>query len=182
MARYLGPRSSHSGVYDSRMRLVSIAVLAAAACRSDPVAPPVVVAVPPPSAEPAASASAAPSAAPSPLGAAEADAGTTNTSHTIRALRPRFRACYQAGSKSKPALSGSVVISARVAPNGEVTAADVTESAGLDPATIACLTRSVKDAQFDATSDGKPTTVKIPIRFVAEGDPRPPTVGRLTPD
>jgi hypothetical protein len=63
-------------------------------------------------------------------------------------------------------MSGRVVLSAKVSPNGEVSGVDVTENAGLTPEVNACMAKVVKGAQF--TGNGSFTTVRIPVTVLLQ--------------
>ena len=54
------------------------------------------------------------------------------------ATHPRARACYNAGLKEDPNISGRVVISIQVGPSGDVTGASVAQC-GLNAKTCACI-------------------------------------------
>ena len=92
----------------------------------------------------------------------------SNADRVIAALRPRFRQCYQTGLNSDPSMSGKVVISAKVGPNGEVSSSDVASNSGLSPTVASCIANVVKRAQFDAPGGGG-STLNIPVTFVQQG-------------
>ncbi len=89
-----------------------------------------------------------------------------NADATVAGLRARFRSCYQTGLLGDPTMSGKVVISARVAPNGEVSSADILSSTGLSPAVNQCIANVVKRATFSAPAGGGSSTLQIPVSFV----------------
>jgi TonB family protein len=66
-----------------------------------------------------------------------------------------------------PTMSGKVMLSVKIAPNGEVSSADPSGNTGLSAGVVQCLVRKVKNAQFDAPG---PTgsTLQIPITFVQQ--------------
>ena len=86
--------------------------------------------------------------------------------HVIAGLRGRFRACYQRGLQSDPTMSGKVTISAKIAPNGEVTSADVTSSAGVSNEVAQCMAGVIKHAQFDAQPNA--TTLNVPVSVLRQ--------------
>lgn len=100
--------------------------------------------------------------------------GTTSTvpisdaDRVVAGLRPRFRACYQQGLNSDPNMSGKVVISAKVGPNGEVSSADISQNTGLSPSVASCIARVVRNAQFSPPGGGG-STLNIPVTFVQQG-------------
>jgi TonB family protein len=100
--------------------------------------------------------------------------GTTSTvpisdaDRVVAGLRARFRACYQQGLNSDPNMSGKVVISAKVGPNGEVASSDVTQNSGLSASVASCIARVVRNAQFSPPGGGG-STLNIPVTFVQQG-------------
>jgi hypothetical protein len=92
----------------------------------------------------------------------------SDADRVIAGLRPRFRACYQTGLNSDPSMSGKVVITAKVAPNGEVSDASVSSNSGLSAAVASCIANHVKRAQFSAPGGGG-STLSIPVTFVQQG-------------
>lgn len=103
---------------------------------------------------------------------AVAQVGTTvasmpvpNADGTVAALRNRFRSCYQTGLLTDSTMSGKVVISAKVGPNGEVSSSDIASISGLSPAVGQCIAGVVKRATFSAPGGGG-ATVQIPVTFV----------------
>jgi outer membrane biosynthesis protein TonB len=64
-------------------------------------------------------------------------------------------------------MSGKVIISARVGPNGEVTGADVAQNTGLSPGVASCIAGVVRRATFSAPGGGG-STLSIPVTFVQQ--------------
>jgi TonB family protein len=103
-----------------------------------------------------------------------AQIGMTNTTVTIpnadsvvAGLRGRFRTCYQTGLLGDSSMSGKVLISAKVGPNGEVTSADIASISGLSPEVGQCIAKVVKRATFSAPGGGG-STLQIPVTFVQQ--------------
>jgi outer membrane biosynthesis protein TonB len=65
-------------------------------------------------------------------------------------------------------MSGKVLISAKVGPNGEVSSSDVASNTGLSPAVAQCIAGVVKRATFSAPGGGG-STLQIPVTFVQQG-------------
>jgi TonB family protein len=63
-------------------------------------------------------------------------------------------------------MSGKVVISATIAPNGEVSSADIASMSGLSPAVAQCISGVVRRATFAKPSGGGSSTLQIPVTFV----------------
>jgi TonB family protein len=102
------------------------------------------------------------------VGGSTASVPVSDADRVIAGLRGRFRNCYQTGLNSDPSMSGKVLISAKVAPNGEVSSADVVQNTGLSPTVAQCIAKVVKRAQFSAPGGGG-STLQIPVTFVQQG-------------
>ena len=102
------------------------------------------------------------------IGGTSASVPVSDADRVIAGLRPRFKACYQTGLNSDPNMSGKVVVSAKVAPNGEVQSADIASNSGLSPGVASCIAGVVKRAQFNAPGGGG-STLQIPVTFVQQG-------------
>jgi len=102
------------------------------------------------------------------IGGTSATVPVSDADRVIAGLRPRFKACYQTGLNGDPNMSGKVVVSAKVGPNGEVSSADVASNSGLSPGVAACIAGVVKRAQFNAPGGGG-STLNIPVTFVQQG-------------
>ncbi len=92
----------------------------------------------------------------------------SDADRVIAGLRPRFRQCYQTGLNSDPSMSGKVVITAKVGPNGEVDSANVSSNTGLSQTVASCIAGVVKRATFNAPGGGG-STLNIPVTFVQQG-------------
>ena len=102
------------------------------------------------------------------VGATTATVAVANADRVVAGLRPGFRACYNQGLNSDPGKSGKVMISAKIAPNGEVSSADGAQNTGLSATVVQCLLRKVRNAQFDAPGPNG-STIQIPVTFVQQG-------------
>ena len=78
----------------------------------------------------------------------------------IAGLRARIRQCYQTGLNTDPSMEGSIGVKVVVAPNGEVTTADVVSNTGLSPSVASCISRVIGRAQF---ASGGTFTVKAKL-------------------
>jgi hypothetical protein len=101
------------------------------------------------------------------VGSTTATVAVANAGAVVAGLRAGFRSCYNQGLNTDPTMSGKVLLSVKIAPNGEVTSADPSGNTGLSEGVVKCLQRKVKNAQFDAPG---PTgsTLQIPITFVQQ--------------
>jgi hypothetical protein len=102
------------------------------------------------------------------IGGTSASVPVSDADRVIAGLRPRFKQCYQVGLNSDPNMSGKVVISAKVGPNGEVSSADIASNSGLSGSVASCIANVVKRAQFNAPGGGG-STLQIPVTFVQQG-------------
>ena len=100
------------------------------------------------------------------IGIPNASMPIPNAETVVAGLRGRFRSCYQTGLLGDATMSGKVVISATVAPNGEVSGADVSSMSGLSPAVAQCIASVVRRATFAKPSGGGSSTLQIPVTFV----------------
>ncbi len=89
-----------------------------------------------------------------------------NASAIVGAMAAGFRACYNRGLSEDPTMKGSVRITAKIGPNGEVVSATPSGS-GLSPSVIACVVRRVQSATF-SPPEGGGATIVIPVTFVSQ--------------
>jgi len=101
------------------------------------------------------------------VGATTATVAVANAGAVVAGLRAGFRSCYNAGLNVDPTMSGRVMLSVKISPNGEVSSADPSGNTGLSDSVVQCLIKKVRNAQFDAPG---PTgsTLQIPITFVQQ--------------
>jgi len=102
------------------------------------------------------------------VGGSTATVPISDADRVVAGLRARFRSCYQTGLNSDPTMSGKVIISAHVGPNGEVSGADVASNTGLSAGVAQCIAGVVKRATFSAPGGGG-STLSIPVTFVQQG-------------
>lgn len=89
-----------------------------------------------------------------------------NASAVVAGMAAGFRRCYNQGLNEDPNMKGSVRITAKIGPNGEVLSASPSGS-GLSPSVIACVVRRVQSATF-APPEGGGATIVIPVTFVSQ--------------
>ena len=77
-----------------------------------------------------------------------------------------FRRCYNNGLKEDPNMKGTVRITARIGPNGEVLGASASGS-GISGSVIGCVQARVASAQF-SPPEGGGATIVIPVSFVSQ--------------
>ena len=85
----------------------------------------------------------------------------------VAGLRAGFRRCYNAGLNLDPAMSGKVMLTAKIATNGEVASTDASDNVGLSGTVVQCLLTKLGTAQFEHVR--MPTSLKIPVGFIPQG-------------
>jgi hypothetical protein len=100
------------------------------------------------------------------FGATSSSAPIANAERVVAGLHAKFRLCYNQGLAQDPGMSGSVTMVAHIAPNGEVSAADASGNSGLSDSVVKCISRALRNAQFDSTPSG--TTLQVPVKFVKQ--------------
>ncbi|APS00299.1 AgmX/PglI C-terminal domain-containing protein [Pajaroellobacter abortibovis] len=102
------------------------------------------------------------------IGASSASAPVANMEATIARIRPGFKICYQQGLNVDPSMSGKVVFNVKIGPNGEVESVTAASNTGLSDQVIKCLSRKIKNAQFNPPG-GTGSTIQFPVSFVQQG-------------
>ncbi len=83
----------------------------------------------------------------------------------IARLRPSYRACYvNKGLSRDPSMAGKIVLSIRVAPNGDVAGVQKVAGSGLSSEVEQCIILRTHNAEFDAPG-GSGATLQVPIIF-----------------
>jgi hypothetical protein len=100
-------------------------------------------------------------------GAAVSGGNVANASAVVAGMAAGFRRCYNKGLQEDPSMKGSVRITAKIGPNGEVLSASPSGGGGLSGTVIGCVTARVSSAQF-APPEGGGATVVIPVTFVSQ--------------
>jgi hypothetical protein len=101
-------------------------------------------------------------------GSAEVRGGSvSNADRVVAGMRAGFRACYNRGLASNPDLQGSVRITAKVGPNGEVLSATPNATGTLGEEVVNCVVRRVQSATF-APPEGGGATIVIPVTFALQ--------------
>lgn len=99
-------------------------------------------------------------------GAAVSGGSVANASSVVAGMAAGFRRCYNNGLKEDPNMKGTVRITARIGPNGEVLSASASGS-GLSGSVIGCVQARVASAQF-SPPEGGGATIVIPVTFVSQ--------------
>jgi hypothetical protein len=101
------------------------------------------------------------------MGGTAVSGGTiANANAVVARMSAGFHRCYQKGLQEDPNMKGSVRITARIGPNGEVLSASPSGS-GLSSTVIACIVARVQSAQFDPPQGGG-ATMAIPVTLVSQ--------------
>lgn len=101
------------------------------------------------------------------VGGAAVTGSVANAQSVVAGMGAGFRRCYNRGLQTDPTMKGSVRITARIGPNGEVLSASPSGGGGLSGDVIGCVVARVQSAQF-APPDGGGATVVIPVSFVSQ--------------
>ncbi len=99
-------------------------------------------------------------------GAGVAGGAVSNASSVVARMKGRFRACYNGGLASNPEMQGSVVLVAKIGPNGGVQG--VSGGGGPLAPIVGCLKGVVASGGFSPPDNGVGATVSIPITFVLQ--------------
>jgi hypothetical protein len=99
-------------------------------------------------------------------GAGVAGGSVANASSVVARMRGRFRRCYQQGLNTNPEMQGSVTLTAKVGPNGEVLGVGGGGGGSLGPI-VGCLKAVVSGGAF-SPPDGGSAIITIPITFVKQ--------------
>jgi len=101
------------------------------------------------------------------VGGAAVTGAVANAQGVVAGMQAGFRRCYNRGLQTDPTMKGSVRMTARIGPNGEVLSASPSGGGGLSGEVIGCVAARVQSAQF-APPDGGGATVVIPVSFVSQ--------------
>lgn len=100
-------------------------------------------------------------------GAAVSGGSVANASSVVAGMAAGFRRCYNKGLQEDPNMKGSVRITARIGPGGEVLSASASGGGGLSGTVVGCVQARVASAQF-APPEGGGATIVIPVTFVSQ--------------
>lgn len=102
------------------------------------------------------------------VGGANVSGGSvSNAARTVAGMRAGFRACYQRGLSENPDASGSIGLTIRVGPGGEVISVSAKPSGTIPASVVACVQARAKSAQF-SPPDGGSAVVVVPVTFVKQ--------------
>lgn len=102
------------------------------------------------------------------VGGAAVSGGTiSNASRVVAAMRAGFRACYNRGLAENPDSQGSIRLSIKVGPGGEVQSVGASPSGNLPGSVVSCVRARAQAAQFDPPEGGSAVVV-VPVTFVKQ--------------
>jgi hypothetical protein len=99
------------------------------------------------------------------VGGANVSGGSVaNAGAVVAGMAAGFRRCYNKGLQENPDMKGTVRITAKIGPNGEVLGASPSGGGNLSGTVISCVAARVSSAQF-AAPEGGGATIVIPVSF-----------------
>lgn len=91
-----------------------------------------------------------------------------NAPRVVAAMTAGFRRCYNIGLRDEdPAMKGTVRVTAKVGPNGEVLGVSASKSGTVTATVSACIQNRVRSAQFESPT-GAGGTVVIPVTLIPQ--------------
>jgi hypothetical protein len=100
-------------------------------------------------------------------GAAVSGGSVSNAARVVAGMRAGFRNCYQRGLAENPDASGSIRLTIRVGPGGEVAGVSPAPSGSLPASVISCVVARAQAAQFDPPEGGS-AVIAVPVTFVKQ--------------
>lgn len=108
---------------------------------------------------------------PSPVAqvAAPSTAGgvVSNAARVVAGMRAGFSRCYQRGLAENPDAGGSIKLTIRVGPGGEVVGVTASPSGNLSATVVSCVQARVGVAQFEPPEGGS-AVISVPVTFVKQ--------------
>ena len=102
------------------------------------------------------------------VGGAAVSGGTvSNAARVVAGMRAGFRACYNRGLAENPDAQGSIRLSIRVGPGGEVAGVSAAASGNLPGSVVSCVQARASAAQF-APPEGGSAVIVVPVTFVKQ--------------
>ncbi|MBN2195618.1 MAG: AgmX/PglI C-terminal domain-containing protein [Polyangiaceae bacterium] len=100
------------------------------------------------------------------VGGVSGSGNVSDASRVVAGMRAGFRACYQRELASNPDAEGSIRLTIRVGPGGEVQGVSAAASGNLGSA-VGCVQARASAAQF-SPPDGGSAVVTVPVTFVKQ--------------
>lgn len=102
------------------------------------------------------------------VGGAAVSGGTvSNAARVVAGMRAGFRNCYQRGLAENPDAAGSIRLTIRVGPGGEVQGVSPSQSGSLPASVVSCVVARAQAAQFDPPEGGS-AVIAVPVTFVKQ--------------
>lgn len=91
-----------------------------------------------------------------------------NPGPPVAAMTPGFRRCYVNGlTREDPTMKGSVRLTLRIGPNGEVLSVSASSSGTLSPTVVGCIRNRAASAQF-SPPDGGGAVLVVPVTLIPQ--------------
>lgn len=100
-------------------------------------------------------------------GAGVSGGAVSNASRVVAGMRAGFRACYQRGLGENPDAQGSIRLTIRVGPGGEVQGVSAAASGNLPQSVVSCVKARASAAAF-APPQGGSAVIQVPVTFVKQ--------------
>jgi hypothetical protein len=100
-------------------------------------------------------------------GAAVSGGSVSNAARVVAGMRAGFRNCYQRGLAENPDSAGSIRLTIRVGPGGEVAGVSAVPSGSLPASVVSCVQARAQAAQFDPPEGGA-AAIQVPVTFVKQ--------------
>jgi len=95
-------------------------------------------------------------------------AGTVGDSaQVVGSMSPGFKRCYRRAVEQAPDQAGSITLTLRIGPGGEVSSVSAQSSGSLSSAVVDCVKGVARGGQF-APPDGGSAVIDIPLSFVQQ--------------
>ena len=99
--------------------------------------------------------------------AGEISGNVSNAARVVAGMRAGFRSCYNRGLAENPDAQGSIRLSIKVGPGGEVQGVTASASGNLPGSVTSCVQARAQAAQFDPPEGGSAVVV-VPVSFVKQ--------------
>jgi len=91
----------------------------------------------------------------------------SNAASVVASMRAGFKRCYEKGLEANPDIAGSVRLTIRVGPGGDVSGVSATNTGNLSATVVGCVKARAQAAQF-AAPDGGSAVIDVPVTFVKQ--------------
>jgi hypothetical protein len=100
-------------------------------------------------------------------GAAVSGGSVANAASVVAGMAAGFRRCYNRGLQENPDMKGTIRLTLKIGPNGEVEGASPSGGGNLSGTVISCCAGVASSRQF-APPDGGGATIIIPVSFAPQ--------------